>query len=135
MIVVRDMTPGDRAYVLSTWVESEEEHARLQVPRDDAFRALRAKATRLLDRSRCVVAAPEDDAITVLGWMCADVDRGLVHYAYTRRAVRRSGIARSLAEHLSIGAIRATCRAPRHAIEGVHHDPILGWVLAVMETT
>ncbi len=134
MITLRDMRESDRAYVLSTWVESEEEHTALPGGRDRTFDALRAKAGRLLARSRVLVAAPVDDAITVLAWLCVDAHEPVVHYAYTRRAVRRSGLQRDLVRAAGIeGKIRASCRAPKRPDQRVHHDPVLGWMLAVME--
>lgn len=134
MIETRDMRESDRPYVLSTWVECEEEHTRLPGGRDETFTSLRAKALRLLARSRVLVQAPIDDPITVLAWMAVDAERGCVHYAYTRRALRRQGLQRDMAVSAGLGrTVTASCRAPKVTIPGVHYDPILGWSLAVRE--
>lgn len=134
MIEIRDMRETDRAFVMSTWVECEEEHTSLPDGRDETFTSLRAKAARLVARSRVLIAAPDDDPITVLAWLAVDIEKPIVHYAYTRRPLRRSGLQRDLARAAGLGAkFRASCRAPKHPISGVHHDPMLGWSLAVRE--
>ena len=134
MIVVREATPGDRAYVLSTWVESEEAHTPWQPDRDLAFAALRGKAYALLARSRVVIAAPEDDAITVLAWLAVDRERGqLVHYAYTRRTLRRQGLQSDLlrAAHIEGRPTITTTRPRRMEMLRAIFAPQVGWMLAV----
>lgn len=130
MIVVREASALDLPFVLSTWVESEEGHARLPGTRDEVFAALRGKARALLARSRVLVAAPEDDAITVLAWLC--VDGGRVHYAYTRRNLRRHGFARMLLDAAEVPErFAVTCAPPkRWTYRRAQHDPRIGWMLA-----
>lgn len=134
MIEIREATPADRNFVLSTWVECEEEHTRLPGGRDETFTSLRAKAGRLFARSRVLVAAPEGDPITVLAWLAVDAEKACVHYAYTRRALRRQGIQRDLATRAGLSRkMIATCKTPKQPLPGVHHDPMLGWSLAVRD--
>ena len=127
---MRDASATDLPFVLSTWVESEEEHARLPGTRDEIFAALRGKARALLARSRVLVAAPEDDAITVLAWLA--VDGGRVHYAYTRRHLRRHGFARMLLDAAGVPErFSVTCAPPKRWIhKRATHDPRIGWMLA-----
>lgn len=134
-IEAREMAPTDEAFVLDTWIESEEDHARIQGTRGDVFAALRAKARTLLPASRVVIAAPAGDPLTVLGWMAIDMATGDVHYAYTRRRHRRQGVQRFLAESAAIKRpLVATCAPPRKgAIRGVTYHPAQGWVRALME--
>lgn len=130
MIVIRQASDLDLPFVLSTWVESEEEHARLPGSRNEVFAALRGKARALAARSRVLVAAPEDDAITVLAWLAVDGER--VHYAYTRRHLRRHGLARMLLDAAGVPArFVVTCSAPKKWTHPrAQHDPRIGWMLA-----
>jgi hypothetical protein len=131
LIVVRDATADDRAYVLSTWVESEEDHARLPGDRDTVFAALRGKARALYDRSRVLIAAPEDDAITVLAWLAVDRTASVVHYAYTRRQLRRQGLQRDLVAASALDTLTVTTSRPRRAETlRATFAPLMGWMLA-----
>lgn len=131
MIEIRDAGELDRAFVLSTWVESEEDHSGLPGSRDEVFCALRGKARALLDRSRVLVASPEGDAVTVLAWAAVEGPR--VHYAYTRRAFRGRGLVHSLLDAAGFaGHVVVTCAPPRRGAKSVRirFDPRLGWMLA-----
>lgn len=129
-IVVRDAGEADRAYVLSTWVESEADHARLPGDRDAIFAALRGKAVALYARSRVLVAAPVDDSVTVLAWLAVD-RTGVAHYAYTRRQLRRQGLQSDLARAAELARVPTfTTTRPKRAEMPGHYVPIMGWMLA-----
>lgn len=134
-IDVRPMAESDRAFVLDSWIESEEEHARIPGSRDDVFASLRGKARRLLARSRVLVAHPHGDGVTVLAWLAVDLERPVVHYAYTRRQLRRSGLQRALVDAAKItGPLAMTCAVPKKGPIGkAHYQPIVGWTMAARE--
>lgn len=79
----REMTAGDRRFVVPTWAQSSRYDGLSKADRFDLV-------DRLLDGSaRCVVLASDR---TVHAWACGDVDT--LHYVYVPPELRGHGLAR-----------------------------------------
>lgn len=125
---VDEMRAHDRGLVFGAWKASYRESPfGLTLPDEVYIDHMQAKIERLLARSRVLVARPEGWPEGVLSWVCAQhvVDEGkdifAVHYAYTRRRMRRRATGESLCwaliAKLAIKADRCvfTCTRPPYS--------------------
>ena len=94
-VLIRDPSAGDQGYVASTWVEQlcKADHTahRLEVGRTvDAV--LDHPNTKLL------LACDQERSAYILGWLCWAPIKAirLVHFAYTRAALRDRGVCSAL---------------------------------------
>lgn len=97
-IAVRLARAADLAFIRNSWLRNYHEHGHLShVPNgvffsDDGHWGV---VDRCLTGPRVVlVAHPEGDEDTILGWTCAELD--VLHYVYVKAPFRRLGIARTL---------------------------------------
>lgn len=135
-IELRTATAADMDYVYSTWLRSYLQHgvtlgwARGGGPAAKAryYRGQQALIAQLLEASedgaRVMVAGLPDDDATILGWACysgfpelrlgppAPRQEVVLHYVYTRQALRRAGIARRLLVEIGPNEYTHICRAP-----------------------
>lgn len=82
-MIVREMTPRDRRYVVPTWAQS----ARYGLSKRDRFRLV----DRILDDgATCIVLATND--VTVHAWACGGHD--VLHYVYVPPELRSVGLAK-----------------------------------------
>jgi GNAT superfamily N-acetyltransferase len=94
-IVLRPMTEGDRLYVKNSFVKSFGDSPWGQSMAKGVYRAGHSKvADKWIDSASVLIACPEDDPSTILGWACTD--RDVVHYVYVRSKLRKQGIASML---------------------------------------
>ncbi len=86
-VLVRDAQPGDRNYILSTWLRSAKELSRM--PKDLFFALTRPQAE--LDISGdTIVACSEESPGTILGWAC--YSGSVLRWAYVDFKLRGMGI-------------------------------------------
>lgn len=100
---IREPDEGDRAFVLSTWMRAAR-HGLRDVPDGiyyDAKGGYRRCIEGYMDRGQMAVAHDVTDPEIIYGWACGE--GGVLHFAYTRLAFRRQGIAHSLVRHLRCG--------------------------------
>jgi len=96
-IAVRLARADDLAFIRNSWLRNYHEHGHLShVPNgvffsDDGHWGV---VDRCLRGSATLVAHPEGDDDSILGWSCAAP--GILHYAYVKAPFRRLGIARAL---------------------------------------
>lgn len=115
---VRIGTAEDRAYVLSTWLKTDERRGRSI---EGAFYRpwqARMMADVLARPSTCVrVAHPEGDAATIMGWLAyEDGHPAILHYCYVRESARRLGIARMLLGELASREIAIVTARPHPSL-------------------
>ena len=98
-IVIRPMRADDVAFVRNSWARSYAEAQSLhpQDVRGHVEGHLRL-IDRILARADVLVAAFAEDDSEIFGWVCHDPEA--LHYAYTKAAYRRSGVARRLLEEV-----------------------------------
>lgn len=136
------MRDHDRGHVFATWKASyrdgsgwHEHFAPGTDPKlvDELYdQHMQRGIERLLSRSRVLVARPEGWAEGILGWVCAqqlvDGDRSVfaVHYAYTKRRLRKRTTGESLCWALieklePRGRLVFTCLRPPHGRTFTNH--------------
>lgn len=93
---IRKMLEGDRPLVLDSWCSTAARNVAQWVPEGMRARLYRRHMLGLLASSSVWVACNREAEDRILGWLCGDVQRGLVHWAWTREDWRRMGIMRSL---------------------------------------
>jgi GNAT superfamily N-acetyltransferase len=89
-IMLRPMDTSDRGRVCESWVKSYS--GRVCPPTQN--RGLWRLVNALLDRCATLVAAFDEDPLTILGWACTSSD--VVHYVHVRKEFRRQGISKQL---------------------------------------
>ena len=134
-VVLRRSTAADVDYIYATWLRSYLQHgatlgwARGGGPAAKAryFRGQQALIARLLAHrehpagrlAQVVVAGLPDDETTILGWAVwsprplDESAQTVLHYVYTRQALRRSGIARTLLRAIQPAEYTHLCTSPR----------------------
>lgn len=114
-----------RRLVAASWLASYRTAPEVRDMADDVYDAyMRARVSRLLDRSRVVAALADGVAI---GWACgerASTGRAVLHYAYVKRAYRQHGLGARL-----LDAMRTACGADDRAGVYTHRRP--PWSLAL----
>lgn len=91
-IQIRDATPGDRAFIASTWIRSYADHS--GVARSIYRQYQPALVDSLLDISNVRVACSPDTPTSIHAWVCGDVEKRLLHYVYCPLALRGNGLAK-----------------------------------------
>jgi hypothetical protein len=91
-LTIRASAETDRAYVLSTWVESYRQHA--GVSRGVYLSEQPRLAERLYRDHGALVVCSERRPSTIHAWAC--MDGALLHFAYTAPGLRRNGLLRAL---------------------------------------
>lgn len=103
LVRVREMVPGDRAWVISSWIESYSEHGTglvTHIPRGEYCRRWRNVIEACLETSTTLVVCPLDDDDTILAWLCAIGKT--VHYAHVKRTFHGLGFLSLLLRHAGI---------------------------------
>jgi GNAT superfamily N-acetyltransferase len=105
---------GDLHLILKTWTASA--RANFRWISTATFNSIHRRAILLeLARSSVWCICNPDYSHQVFAWACADVQRGLLHYVYSKPEYRRMGLARSLLERIaeeSESKLIATNRTP-----------------------
>lgn len=115
---VRVGTAEDHAYVLSSWLRTDEKRLR---PIEGAFYRpwqIRMMNDVLARKGACLrVAHPTDDAQTIMGWfLYEDGHPPIFHYCYVRESARRLGIARLLLGELADRPIAILSARPHQSL-------------------
>lgn len=99
-IVLRDAGPGDRNFILDSWLRSLRQDVR--APAQLFYGHYRPLVTRLLDsgRARVHLAVDGADPDYIASWLCATNEGDswvcAVHYAFTKNVFRGFGLCRRL---------------------------------------
>lgn len=92
-IAVRLARASDLAFIRNSWLRNYHEHGHLSHVPNDVFFADAGHwgvVDRCLRSNAVLVATPEGDDDSILGWVCAGPDA--LHYAYVKAPFRRLGI-------------------------------------------
>lgn len=93
---LRFATPEDVDFIFNSWLKSyrNSPHATC-ISNPIYFSEQHRLIEALLKRSNVVVATPEDDPLSILGWICAGRVDGIfaLHYVYVKHVFRGLGIA------------------------------------------
>lgn len=102
-VAIRPAVESDRPYILSSWSRHVIFWLRhhLGIGRPDAC-IVNRRAERLLSRHGAIVAVNPELPEQMLGWVCRDGNRNVVHYAYVLAPFRRLGVARTLCAGLQL---------------------------------
>lgn len=94
--VIRDMDPGDEAFIYATWLRSlyfGNSYYNL-ISQDVFFEKYKRVVAALLHQARVKVSCLEDDRDTILGYSV--YEHGTLHWVYVKQPWRHMGIAKSL---------------------------------------
>jgi GNAT superfamily N-acetyltransferase len=97
-IVVRSANANDRSFMLATWLQNyrRESYFAARI-KDSIFYANHHEiADKLLAQETALVACPDDDSDTILGYIV--VEPKVLHWVYVKKAFRKMGIATRLLE-------------------------------------
>lgn len=97
-ILIRQLEPGDRAFVLDSAWRSIREHPYARAVSPHVFSDL---LTPFLDTWQTVVAADDDAPQVIHAWLCYR-DANRVAWGFTKPDRRQRGIMRALLAHASI---------------------------------
>ena len=103
----------DMAHVYDTWIRGYRDSPRANKWPLEVYQVYqRATIARLLERSRLLVARPEDWPEGIYGWVCAESapDKFVVHFGATKPQYRKLGVFWRLVE-----AVRPQDNATRDA--------------------
>lgn len=96
-ITYRLATPGDRAYVIDTWLQSYRgSQFAMKLP-DFVYWSRFGHVglvEHLVEHEDILIAGLPDDPSWMYGWLCHGTD--VVHYVFTRGEFRNQGVARAL---------------------------------------
>lgn len=115
IVELRAATPEDLPLIFASWKKGASKSHAMRWSKTDAWRELNKRCPIILDRCGALVACSPEDPDYVIGWICADRSRNLVHYVYVRSQFRGFGIARLLAGASGID--------PEKPIEATHWTP------------
>ena len=89
---------GDVAFVMDAWMQSERDASgHLEGRHFIRWQKRMQRDILARDTTRVVVAAPEGDPETILGWLVySETQPQVIYYAYVRDQARRMGIASAL---------------------------------------
>lgn len=87
-IVVRELQPGDRNFVLATWMRSAKELSKM--PRDKFFAFIRPQVEADVANGVTLIACDEEVPGTIYAWCC--IREGAVRWAYTAFGLRKKGL-------------------------------------------
>ncbi len=105
-IVIRDIRPGDRNYIIDSWHKSA--HVGMSwVPTHIYLPEMQARITRLLHRSKVVVACDPEDPDFIIGWACTE--NGTLHYVFVRHAFQLAGVCTRLLAGLPLPLVVTHC--------------------------
>lgn len=96
-VLLRAFSPGDLAYIMSTWLRDLRDADPSPLPDDLYFPAVRALIERLFaDHTvRCTIAAAADAPDEILGYVVA-IPKELVIWTHVRKGLRGRGLAKLL---------------------------------------
>ena len=97
MFKTRPPQDADAAFVLNSWLKSQR-YKYGQLRDAEYFDPYKDVIASLISRSNIVIATPEDDETTIIGYVVFDKES--VHFAYIKYPFRKMGIARNLRELL-----------------------------------
>lgn len=97
----RPPSPSDKNFILSSWTESFRRSPWSgTLPDKPFYDEMRAHLSELMLRPStsilCCFAPGEQPPNDVLGWVCFEADKLVLHYVYVKHAFRGEGVARAL---------------------------------------
>lgn len=93
-IAIRAAKPYDTPLIFSSWLRSYKACRDKHVEQTVYFKEHHKLIDRLLAEGQVLVATPQDDADTILGWCVKS--GGCLHFVYVKEAFRRLGIGKAL---------------------------------------
>jgi len=87
-VLVRTVEPGDRNFVISTWLRSAKDASKMS--KDKFFSFTRPQVERDIDNGMVVVACDAEVPGTIYGWAC--YRDGVLRWAYTVYDLRNRGV-------------------------------------------
>ena len=114
-LLVREAELADIPFIRDSWKHSFHEGG--HAPRCEPILFWEGQSdviTRLLGRSRVLVASNPEDRAQIFGWVCFEQvgPLGVVHYVVVKRPFRRMGVAKSLLEH-AVGGLERRMHSHR----------------------
>jgi len=98
-VLTRVATPDDLRFVHSSWHTSHwKSWAHKHIEREEYAPGQDRRIAILLARAETVVAYFPEAPTEILGWVCAEPYRSVLHYVYVKGVYRERGIARGLVE-------------------------------------
>lgn len=103
-IAIRAGEADDLPFIFSAWLKSYRRSPTVKdVPAKVYFAKQHDLIERLLTRSGVLIAHPEGDPSTILGFaVVSPIDTQTIHWVYVKHAFRRMGIARRLLAGLDL---------------------------------
>ena len=104
-VKIREAKQEDYPFIRLTWFESFRPYSYLRDQRAFIQKAvLRTMIQAILKRSIVLVAHDPSDTDLILGWLCWEpqVDKDVLHYAYSKGSFPRQGIFKQLLTHASL---------------------------------
>jgi GNAT superfamily N-acetyltransferase len=98
-VIIRIAEIGDEGFIFHSWLKSYRGSAAAQnITNPRYFAGQHALITRLLGRSKILVAANPEDPSQICGWIVYEPKAPIpvLHYVYVKHPFRRNGIAREL---------------------------------------
>lgn len=93
----RPMQEGDTPLLFNSWCQQIRRKKPFCGMNDDEFKLYVDSVIRfVVVRADVDVVCPDDDDSVIIGFMCSEADKKLLHYLYIKRKFRREGIARWL---------------------------------------
>lgn len=109
-LLIRPAEPQDKNFIFKSWLEVYKSESRFG--RDISSHVFYPFHQRVIERivsrpqTQILVASPKDDPFLICGFLV--FEGNVIHYAYTRKAFRRMGVARALVEHTGIDPLTIT---------------------------
>lgn len=117
-VVVRPLSDGDHALILSSWLRNNVPDPRID--KDVYFKRHEIRIKSYLTNAPKFfrVLSDTDDPDHIYGWVCADADYRTLHFVYVKSVYRRQGFANRL--------LRESFESP--VLFHTHESPKLEWL-------
>jgi hypothetical protein len=117
--VLRAPEPGDISFIFNSWLKSYRDAPFVSgIPNTIYYSELHKIIEKVLTRANVVIAADPGEPGLIFGWGVGEVAKDgtlLLQYLYTKHALRKFGIAKSIEEEfkkLPHTAVSYSCRTP-----------------------
>lgn len=124
---LRPMRETDFGFIRNTWLEGCRQTEGRLMSNDVYYPGFHELLVRLVP-GRTVMAVSHEDPDQLFGYVCAEPDRNVLHYAYVKMPFRRLGIMTAMLRALSMpkrSPVTVTFCSPmlRHFAQHVFYNP------------